>query len=91
MVALAGVPLVYALLATTVGMIWAKGLSHPLETIFLTYIGGVEPFILIAVPLFVFAGELLSQGGVGKRIVDFAHALFGWLPGGLGIVPSPRA
>jgi C4-dicarboxylate transporter DctM subunit len=84
--ALGGVPLVYALLATTVGMIWAYGLSHPLETIFLTYIGGVEPFILIAVPLFVFAGELLSHGGVGRRIVDFAHALFGWLPGGLGIV-----
>ena len=85
-IALAGVPLVYALLATTVGMIWAKGLSHPLETIFLAYIGGVEPFILIAVPLFIFAGELLSQGGVGKRIVELARVLFGFLPGGLGVV-----
>lgn len=86
LIALGGVPLMYALLATTIGMIWALGLSHPLETIFLTYIGGVEPFILIAVPLFIFAGELLSQGGVGKRIVGFAHALFGFLPGGLGVV-----
>jgi C4-dicarboxylate transporter DctM subunit len=77
---------VYALLVTTIGMIWAKGLSHPLETIFLSYIGGVEPFILIAVPLFVFAGELLSQGGVGKRIVELARVLFGFLPGGLGVV-----
>ncbi len=85
-IALAGVPLVYALLVTTIGMIWAKGLSHPLETIFLSYIGGVEPFILIAVPLFVFAGELLSQGGVGKRIVELARVLFGFLPGGLGVV-----
>lgn len=85
-VALAGVPLVYALLVTTVGMIWVKGLSHPLESIFLAYIGGVEPFILIAVPLFVFAGELLSQGGVGKRIVELARVLFGFLPGGLGVV-----
>jgi hypothetical protein len=42
-IALAGVPLVYALLATTIGMIWAKGLSH--QTIFLSYIGGsaVQP------------------------------------------------
>lgn len=86
LIALAGVPLVFALLATTVGIIWAKGFSHPLETIFLTFIGGVEPFILIAVPLFIFAGELLSQGGVGKRIVAFARTLFGFLPGGLGIV-----
>ncbi len=85
-VALAGVPLMYALIATTVGAIWAAQLSHPLETIFLTFIGGVEPFILIAVPLFILAGELLSHGGVGRRIVDFAHTLFGFLPGGLGVV-----
>jgi C4-dicarboxylate transporter, DctM subunit len=84
--ALAGVPLMFALLATTVGIIAAYGLQHPLETIFLSFIGGVEPFILIAVPLFVFTGELLAQGGVGKRIVDFARVLFGWLPGGLGVV-----
>jgi C4-dicarboxylate transporter, DctM subunit len=85
-IALAGVPLMYALLATTVGMVYAKGLQHPFETIFLSFIGGVEPFILIAVPLFIFAGELLAQGGVGKRIVEFARVLFGWMPGGLGVV-----
>ena len=84
--ALAGVPLLYALLGTTVGAIVAAGLSHPLETIFLSFIGGVEPFILIAVPLFIFAGEILSSGGVGRRIVDFARALLGFLPGGLGVV-----
>jgi len=84
--ALAGVPLLYALLGTTVGVIVVAGLSHPLETIYLSFIGGVEPFILIAVPLFIFAGEILSSGGVGKRIVDFAKALLGFLPGGLGVV-----
>ncbi len=84
--ALAGVPLMYSLLGATVGAILFAGLSHPLETIFLTFIGGVEPFILIAVPLFIFAGEILSSGGVGKRIVDFARALLGFLPGGLGVV-----
>jgi C4-dicarboxylate transporter, DctM subunit len=84
--ALAGVPLMYALLATTVGVVLGYGMQHPLESILLSFIGGVEPFILIAVPLFVFTGELLAQGGVGKRIVEFARVLFGWLPGGLGIV-----
>ena len=74
------------MLATTVGAIAIAGLSHPLETIFLSFIGGVEPFILIAVPLFIFAGEILSSGGVGRRIVDFAKALLGFLPGGLGVV-----
>jgi C4-dicarboxylate transporter DctM subunit len=61
-IAIAGVPLMYALLATTVGMIWINNLGHPIETIFLSFIGGVEPFILIAVPLFIFGGELLSKG-----------------------------
>jgi C4-dicarboxylate transporter, DctM subunit len=86
LIALAGVPLVYALLATTVSIIWIKGFSHPLETIFLTYISSVEPFLLIAVPLFIFAGELLSHGGVGKRIVNLSRAILGFLPGGMGIV-----
>ncbi|MEO8278992.1 MAG: TRAP transporter large permease [Ideonella sp.] len=80
-----GVPLVYGLLLATVGMIWWASLSHPLTSIFLSYIGGVEPFILIAVPLFVLAGEILSRGGVGLRIVSFATKLLGFLPGGLGI------
>jgi len=84
--ALAGVPLLYSLLGATVGVIVVTGLTHPLETIYLSFIGGVEPFILIAVPLFIFAGEILSSGGVGKRIVDFAKALLGFLPGGLGVV-----
>lgn len=84
--ALAGVPLMVALLATTAGIVTIYGMQYPLESVFLSFIGGVEPFILIAVPLFVFTGELLAQGGVGKRIVEFANVLFGWLPGGLGVV-----
>jgi len=84
--ALLGIPLVYSLLLTTFVTLWWYGLTHPLETILLTYIGGVEPFVLIAVPLFIVGGELISRGGVGKRIVRFAHTLFGFLPGGLGVV-----
>jgi C4-dicarboxylate transporter DctM subunit len=84
--ALVGLPLVYSLLLTTVATLWWYGLSHPIETILLTYIGGVEPFVLIAVPLFIVGGELISRGGVGRRIIDFAHTLFGFLPGGMGVV-----
>lgn len=85
-IALAGVPLLFALLATTFGVIVTAGLSHPLESIVLSFIGGVEPYILIAVPLFIFAGEILASGGVGRRIVEFARVLLGFLPGGLGVV-----
>ena len=87
-IALAGVPLMFALLATTVGMIWANGLSHPLETIFLSFIGGVEPFILIAVPLFIFAGEIAvaRRRGQAHRRRSRAHcsascpAVSAWSP-----------
>ena len=82
---LLGVPLVYGLLLATAAMIWFKDLGHPLTSVFLSYIGGVEPFVLIAVPLFMLAGEILSRGGVGMRIVTFATKLLGFLPGGLGI------
>jgi C4-dicarboxylate transporter, DctM subunit len=85
-IACLGVPLMYALLATTLGVILFAGMTYPVETILLTFISGVEPFILIAVPLFIFTGELLSKGGVGKRIVNFTQTLLGFLPGGLGVV-----
>ena len=42
--------------------------------------------ILLAIPLFTFAGYLLSQGGTSERLVRFSRSLFGWLPGGLGVV-----
>ena len=42
--------------------------------------------VLLAIPLFTFAGYLLSQGGTSARLVRFSKSLFGWLPGGLGVV-----
>ena len=85
-IALAGIPLYYALIVTTVGAVYFKDLPYQFDSLFLNLIAGVEPFILIAVPLFIFAGELLSKGGVGKRIVNLASVLFGWMPGGMGVV-----
>ena len=85
-IALAGIPLYFSLIATTAGIVYFKDLPYQLDSLLLNLIGGVEPFILIAVPLFIFAGELLAKGGVGKRIVNLAQALFGWLPGGMGVV-----
>ena len=42
--------------------------------------------VLLAIPLFTFAGYLLSEGGTSKRLVRFSRSLFGWVPGGLGVV-----
>jgi len=42
--------------------------------------------VLLAIPLFTFAGYLLSEGGTSTRLVRFSRSLLGWLPGGLGVV-----
>jgi C4-dicarboxylate transporter DctM subunit len=42
--------------------------------------------VLLAIPLFTFAGYLLSEGNTSSRLVRFSKSLFGWLPGGLGVV-----
>jgi C4-dicarboxylate transporter DctM subunit len=42
--------------------------------------------VLLAIPLFTFAGYLLSEGGTSRRLVRFSRSLFGWIPGGFGVV-----
>lgn len=41
---------------------------------------------LLAVPLFIFAGAILSEGGISKKLINFAKAAVGWIPGSLGMV-----
>ncbi len=48
--------------------------------------GGADSFHLMAVPLFMFAGVIMAAGGVSQRLIDFANALVGWLPGGMAAV-----
>jgi tripartite ATP-independent transporter DctM subunit len=48
--------------------------------------GGVDSFPLLAVPFFIFAGNLMNTAGITNRIYDFAAAAVGWLRGGLGHV-----
>ncbi|NOX37657.1 MAG: TRAP transporter large permease subunit [Calditrichaeota bacterium] len=42
--------------------------------------------ILLAIPLFTFAGYLLAESNSPRRLVNLSRALFGWIPGGLSIV-----
>ncbi|EDM77729.1 C4-dicarboxylate transport protein [Plesiocystis pacifica SIR-1] len=41
--------------------------------------------VLLAIPFFVASGAIMSEGGIAQRLVDFARALVGWMPGGLAI------
>jgi len=44
---------------------------------------GINKFPLMAIPMFILAGNLLSKGGSARRIIDFAKSMVGHLPGGL--------
>ena len=61
------------------------GLGLPWSTLIQVSFGAMTKHILVAVPLFIFAGMVMLRGGAARRLVDFATALVGHWPGGLGI------
>jgi tripartite ATP-independent transporter DctM subunit len=69
------------LLATQTG-----DMPLPLTLIPQQLIGGVDSFPLLAVPMFLLAGELMTRGGVTARLVNFAGVLVGHIRGGLAQV-----
>ncbi|MEM9575695.1 MAG: TRAP transporter large permease [Pseudomonadota bacterium] len=46
---------------------------------------GMDVFVLLSIPGFILAGNLMNQGGITERIIRFANALVGWIRGGLGL------
>ncbi|UQZ89307.1 C4-dicarboxylate ABC transporter permease [Deltaproteobacteria bacterium Smac51] len=49
---------------------------------------GVDSFPLMAIPFFILAGNIMSTGGVAKRLVNLANALFSFVTGGLAVVAT---
>jgi len=47
---------------------------------------GLDSFALLAIPFFIFAGQLMNSGGIARRLIDFAKVLVGKFPGGLAFV-----
>lgn len=47
-----------------------------------------DSFSLLALPLFIISGNLMTDGGISRRLIDFVDALVGWLRGGLAIVTT---
>lgn len=78
-------PIAIAIGASSILAIVVQG-DFPLMMIAQRLFSGTDSFHLMAVPLFMFAGVLMEAGGISGRIVDFANALVGWLPGGLAAV-----
>jgi tripartite ATP-independent transporter DctM subunit len=80
---LLGVPVAFSIGLASVATIVAAGL--PVAIVFQKMVGGMQIFSFLAIPFFVFAGELMLYGGIADRIVKFANSLVGHVRGGLGM------
>ncbi|HSB70732.1 MAG TPA: TRAP transporter large permease [Candidatus Methylomirabilis sp.] len=79
------VPVAFAVGLTSLVYMLVSG-QVPLPFLAQRMVAGVDSFPLLAIPFFLLAGELMSAGGITKRLVRFASALVGHITGGLANV-----
>ena len=80
---LLGVPVAFSIALSCLATYWVEG--FPLELAFQNMISGMNIFSFLAIPFFVFSGELMLHGGIAEKIVNFARNLVGHWRGGLGM------
>ena len=81
------VPVAFGIgISTTLTLLLNMPLMPAITTVAQRMTTGVDSFSLLAIPLFVLAGDLMNHGGIAKRLIRFAKALVGSLPGGLAYV-----
>ena len=79
------VPLAFAIGLTPIVFHLISG-KYPVVVVFQSLVKVNESFTLLAVPFFILAGMIMSEGGMGKRLTTLAFALVGFIPGGLAII-----
>lgn len=79
-----GAPVAFAVGLAAVAAFLYEGL--PLFVAFQRLLSGISVFSLLAIPFFIFAGELMLHGGISTRLVRLASAMVGRVRGGLGMV-----
>ena len=80
---LIGVPVAFAIGLSAVCTILYEGL--PLAVLFQQMMSGMNIFSFLAIPFFVFSGELMLYGGIADKIVRFSESRVGHIRGGLGL------
>ncbi|MCG6110876.1 MAG: TRAP transporter large permease [Paracoccus sp.] len=83
---LLGFPMMVPLiLGAVVGFIGLFGGIGQLDTLVAQVIAGIQPASLIAVPMFIFAAEIMTRGQSASRLIDLVMAFLGHIKGGLAI------
>jgi len=81
------VPVAYSIgISTTLSLLLNIDRMPGLTTIAQRMTTGIDSFALLAIPFFVLAGEIMKQGGIANRLINFAKSLVASLPGGLAYV-----
>jgi len=80
---LVGVPVAFAIGLAAICAILVEGL--PVAVLFQQMMSGMNIFSFLAIPFFIFSGELMLHGGIAERIVTLARSLVGHIRGGLGM------
>jgi tripartite ATP-independent transporter DctM subunit len=78
-----GVPVAFSIGLSSIATVLYAGVPVPI--VFQKMVGGMQVFSFMAIPFFVFAGELMLYGGIADRIVRLANSLVGHVRGGLGM------
>ena len=84
LLALFGAPL-FAVIAASALLAYSRE-EIDLSAVAIEFFSLAELPVLVAIPLFTFAGYLLSESGAPRRLVRVTSAVFGWMPGGLAVV-----
>ena len=80
-----GAPVAYALGFAGLAVLLIDG-STPLFIVVQRMVASMDSFTMLAVPLYIFIGQIMNEGGITARIFDFARCLVGHLKGGLAHV-----
>ena len=83
---LIGLPIALVLAISALVYIFVSGQTVLLQSYSQQLFSGMESYGLLAVPLFMLAGELMNEGGITKRLVDFASVFMGRVRGGLAYI-----
>ena len=82
----AGLPVAWAMVVSSIVWLAASGQMAFLPVLPERIFQGLDVFVLMAIPLFILAGEIINRGRITDRLISFANVLFGWMPGGLAQV-----
>jgi tripartite ATP-independent transporter DctM subunit len=81
---LVGFPVAFAVgFSAFIGAWW---IDLPLEAVVIQVTNGINKFSLLTIPFFILAGAIMAEGGIARRLVNFAYIFVGFIRGGLSLV-----